>query len=59
MQAQHLEINGWVVTIAYKIYMQTKGCGFRSQSYTANAVQLKDHSRYDIVDFPWIVPINK
>ena len=44
-----------MATIANKIYMQTEGD--TSQSYKANAVQLKDHSRYDILDIPWLVPI--
>ena len=52
-------LNEWMATIANKFFMQTEGRGFRSQSYNANAVQLKDHSRYDILDIPWIVPINK
>ena len=48
-----------MVTNANKIYMHTEGHAFRSQSYTANAVQLKDHSRYDILDIHWFAPIYK
>ena len=52
-------LNEWMATIANTIYMQTEGCAFRSQLYTANTVQLKDHSRHDILDIPWLVPIYK
>ena len=48
-----------MVTIANKIYMQTEEHACRSKSYNANAVQLKDHSRSDILDIPWYVPIYK
>ena len=48
-----------MATIANKIYMQTEGDAFRLQSYKANAVQLKDHSRYDILVIPRFVPIYK
>ena len=37
--------------------MQTEGRAIRSQSYTAHAVQLKDHSRYDTLDIHCYVPI--
>ena len=46
-----------MATIANKVSMQTVGRAFRSQSYNTNAVQLKEHSRYDILDIPWFVPI--
>ena len=66
MRSQHnrnnenfIILNEWMATIANKNYMQTEERAFRSQSYTANAVKLKDHSRYDILDIPWFVPIYK
>ena len=41
-------VNEWMATIANKLYIQTEGHQFRSQSSSGNAVQLKDLSRYDI-----------
>ena len=52
-------LNEWMATIANKIYMQNKGRVFKSNSSTANAMQLKDHSRYDVLDIHWFVPIYK
>ena len=52
-------LNEWMATITNKIYMQTEGRAFRSQSSTANTVLLNDHSTYDILDIPWFEPIYK
>ena len=41
-------VNEWKATIADKLYTQTEGHQFRSQSHFGNAVQLKDRSRYGI-----------
>ena len=50
-------LNEWMATIANKNYTQTEERAFRAQPYTADAVKLKDHSRYDILDIPWSAQI--